>query len=182
MDSLRGALLVATPSVERGPFRRSVVFLLDHDEEGALGVIVNHPTHADVDDVLPSWSALVGAPDCLFEGGPVSMDSALAVAVVPAGSSPEGFRPMTGRFGLVDLDGPVPDATELLGLRVFAGYAGWGAGQLEDEIAEGSWLVTDAQDEDVLTPQPENLWRTVLRRQEGDARFLATFPDDPTEN
>ena len=185
MDSLAGRLLVATPAIASGVFERSVVLLLDHDEAGALGVILNHPLDADVDDVLPQWGGAVNAPDCLFGGGPVATDSALAVGVRAVGPHPTalpGWRPMTGRIGLLDLDGPLPAEGELTGLRVFAGYAGWGAGQLEGELEEGSWLVVDARTDDVLSPVPEHLWREVLRRQDDDVRLWATFPADPSVN
>lgn len=182
MDTLRGRLLVATPAIESGPFTRSVVFLLDHDGDGALGVIVNRPLESDVDDVLPDWANLVNAPVCLFDGGPVAMDSALALGVIADSAPPLGWRQMAGRVGLVDLEGPVPSRGEFTGLRVFAGYAGWGPGQLEDELDEGAWLVIDARDEDLVSPQPETLWREVLRRLDTDARFLTTFPDDPSAN
>ncbi|MCW2825242.1 MAG: YqgE/AlgH family protein [Aeromicrobium sp.] len=182
MDTLRGSLLVATPAIESGPFWRSVVFVLDHDADGALGVIVNHPLESDVDDVLPDWAGLVNAPVCLFDGGPVAMDSALALGVVADVPPPLGWRQMAGRVGLVDLDGPLPGSGELAGLRVFAGYAGWGPEQLESELLEGAWLVVQARDSDLTSPQPENLWRDVLMRQQGDVRFWATFPDDPSAN
>jgi putative transcriptional regulator len=187
MDSLRGRLLVATPAIDVGPFRRSVVLVLDHDEDGALGVILNHPLEADVEDVLPDWAAVVDAPDCLFEGGPVATDAALAVGVRASSgpgvdAPPEGWRPMTGRVGLVDLDGPLPREGALRGLRVFAGYAGWGPGQLESEREEGSWLVVEARDDDLLSPVPERLWREVLLRQGDDVRFWATFPEEPAHN
>ena len=181
MDALSGRLLVATPAIESGPFLRSVVFLLDHDADGALGVIVNRPLESDVEDVLPAWASLVNAPVCLFDGGPVGMDSALALGLV-ADVPPPGWRRMAGRVGLVDLDGPVPAGGSLAGLRVFAGYAGWGPEQLEAELAEGAWLVLDARDGDLISPRPETLWRDVLRRQDGDVRFWATFPDDPAIN
>jgi len=179
---MRGRLLVATPAIESGPFLRSVVFLLDHDGDGALGVIVNRPLDSEVDDVLPDWAGLVNAPVCLFDGGPVAMDSALALGVIADIAPPIGWRQMAGRVGLVDLEGPLPSHGEFRGLRVFAGYAGWGPGQLEDEVEEGSWLVIDARDDDLVSPQPETLWREVLRRQDDDARFLTTFPDDPSAN
>lgn len=181
MNTLRGRLLVATPAIEAGPFLRSVVFVLDHDHDGALGVIVNRPLESDVDDVLPDWAGLVNAPVCLFDGGPVAMDSALALGVI-TDVAPIGWRQMAGRVGLVDLDGPLPRTGELCGLRVFAGYAGWGPEQLEGEIAEGAWLVVDAEDGDLISPLPEELWREVLRRQDDDVRFWATFPDDPSTN
>jgi putative transcriptional regulator len=186
MEELSGRLLVATPAIEAGPFARSVVFVLDHDADGTLGVIVNRPLPSDVEDVLPGWAPLVDAPVCLFDGGPVGVDSALALGLVADGTDPAaqpaGWRRMTGRVGLVDLDGPVPAGSELVGMRVFAGYAGWGPAQLEGELEEGAWLVVDALDSDVVSPQPEQLWRAVLRRQRGDVRFWTTFPDDPSVN
>lgn len=183
MDSHRGQLLLATPAIGAGVFVRSVVFVLDHDADGALGVIVNRPLGAAVADVLPGWGEVVNDPTCLFEGGPVAMDSALAVGVLPAGSAPVfGWRPMIGRVGLIDLEVPPPERSALAGLRVFAGYAGWAAGQLEAELDEGSWLVVDALDSDLLSPRPDTLWHDVLRRQDSDLRLWATFPDDPVMN
>ena len=179
---MRGRLLVATPAIESGPFLRSVVFLLDHDGDGALGVIVNRPLDSDVDDVLPGWARLVNAPGTLFDGGPVAMDSALALGVITDVAPATGWHQMSGRVGLVDLEGPVPGVGQLAGLRVFAGYAGWGPGQLEGEVEEGAWLTVEARDDDLLSPQPESLWREVLRRQRDDKRFLMTFPDDPSAN
>lgn len=190
---LRGRLLVATPTIESGPFCRSVVFVLDHDGTGALGVIVNRPLDADVDEVLPEWGTVVAAPVCLFHGGPVQTDGALGLAVIGPEGSPEGsndyvsvsaagFRPMVDRVGLLDLDGPVPATGDFAGVRVFAGYAGWGPEQLEAEIEEGSWLVVDARAEDVMSAQPETLWHDVMRRQEGDLQFWSTLPADPTAN
>jgi len=182
MEALSGRLLVATPAIESGPFLRSVVFLLDHTAEGALGVIVNRPLESDVEDVLPDWAQLVNAPVCLFDGGPVGMDSALALGLLADDVPPPGWRRMAGHVGLVDLDGPVPRLGSLAGLRVFAGYAGWGPQQLEGEIDEGAWLVVDARDGDLISPRPETLWRDVLRRQDDDVRFWTTFPDDPSAN
>lgn len=175
-------MLIATPAIEVGPFWRSVVFLLDHDEDGALGVIVNRPLESDVDAVLPDWARLVNAPECLFEGGPVAMDSALALGVLSGDDIPAGWRRMAGRVGLVDLDGPVPKIGAFAGLRVFAGYAGWSPSQLEDELAEGAWMVVDADENDLISPRPEILWSQILRRQQGDLRFWATYPDDPNWN
>lgn len=183
MDSLRGRLLVATPAIGTGVFLRSVVYLLDHDGDGALGVIVNRPLGAPVAELLPAWGEMVNVPSCLFEGGPVAMDSALAVGVLPDGSAPvEGWRPMIGRVGLIDLEAPPPQPAELAGMRVFAGYAGWSAGQLEAEVEEGSWLVVEALESDLLSPRPDTLWRDVLRRQRDDLRLWASLPEDPTLN
>ena len=130
----------------------------------------------------------------LFQGGPVALDSALGLALVPGDDDDEeplGWRRVVGRLGLVDLDVP-PEvlAAEVSRLRIFAGYAGWGAGQLEDELAEGAWYVVDARfggsapDDpgDAFTEQPESLWRTVLRRQGGDLAMVSTYLDDPSLN
>ena len=96
---------------------------------------------------------------------------------------PLGVRRIIGSLGLVDLDTP-PEVVvaELSGLRIFAGYAGWGEGQLEDEIAEGAWYVVDGEARDAFSDDPERLWRTVLRRQGGDLAMVATYPEDPSLN
>ena len=184
-DPLTGRLLVATPKLEDPNFARSVVLLLDHDDDGALGVIISRPTTVPVADVLPAWSDLVSGPDVLFSGGPVATDSALAIAVLADRDDdvPVGWRPLYPGAGLVDLDAPPELLSGMLtGMRVFAGYAGWGAGQLEGEIAEGAWYVVPAEPEDLLDPDAESLWRRVLRRQRGELAFVHTCPLDPTLN
>jgi putative transcriptional regulator len=180
MDTLRGRLLVASPSIEGGPFWRSVVYLLEHGDEGSLGVVLNRPLDALVADILPSWAGIVSEPTRLFDGGPVGGDAALAVGVVAgaSGGGPTGWRRTFDRVGLVDLDGPVPSTGDFAAIRVFAGYAGWDAGQLDDEIEDGSWFVVDAVDSDLGSPEPDVLWQDVLRRQPSDLRLLATFPAD----
>jgi putative transcriptional regulator len=184
-DSMTGRLLVATPKLEDPNFARSVVLLLDHDDDGALGVVISRPTTVPVADVLPGWSDLVTVPDVLFSGGPVATDSALAVAVLGGAGddTPIGWKPLYPGAGLVDLDAP-PEllAGVLDGMRVFAGYAGWGAGQLEGEIDEGAWYVVSAEPGDLLDPDAERLWRKVLRRQAGELAFVHTCPLDPTHN
>jgi putative transcriptional regulator len=167
-----------------------VVLVLDHDSSGTLGVVLNRPTDVPVGDVLPDWRSDVSPPGTLFGGGPVATDSALAVGVLAgpvdgddAVSGLVGWRSMFGRVGLVDLDTPVEVVGGALqGLRIFAGYAGWKPGQLEGEIEVGAWLIVDGQDGDLTTLTPVQLWADVLRRQSGDARFLATHPADPSHN
>lgn len=182
---LAGQLLVATPALEDGHFKRSVVIILDHDDDGALGIILNRPTRISVDDVLPGWSDSVTAPRGLYEGGPVATDSALALGLLMTDpdDEPLGWRRVFGRVGLVDLDAPssVVDGA-LVGMRIYAGYAGWSSAQLESEIEEGSWLVLGSTDDDLLHATPETLWHDVLRRQNNDLRMLSTYPDDPTMN
>jgi putative transcriptional regulator len=182
---------VASPALADPNFDRAVVLLLDHDEEGTLGVVLNRPTPVGVGDVLEPWATLAGAPPVVFQGGPVSLDSALALAVVPGEArsrdaedgEPLGWRRVHGAIGLVDLEAP-PEllAAELGSLRIFAGYAGWGPGQLEDELVEGAWYVVESEPGDVSAPDPEQLWRSVLRRQRSELAMVATYPDDPSLN
>ncbi len=183
MSTLTGRLLVAAPRLLDPNFYRVVIFVLDHDDDGCLGVVVNRPSQLPLSVVLPAWAEAVTAPPLLFSGGPVSQDAALAVGLAPGPGPALGFKRLTGSFGLVDLD-LFPDALagELTGVRVFSGYAGWGEGQVEAEIAEGSWYVVDAEPSDVLSPEPDRLWRAVLRRQSGELAYVSTFPDDPTKN
>ncbi|MFF9811877.1 YqgE/AlgH family protein [Streptomyces sp. NPDC014006] len=187
VSSLTGRLLVATPALADPNFDRAVVLLLDHDEEGSLGVVLNRPTPVDVGDILEGWADLAGEPGVVFQGGPVSLDSALGVAVVPgdpeANGTPLGWRRVHGAIGLVDLEAPPELLASALGsLRIFAGYAGWGPGQLEDELAEGAWYVVESEPGDVSSPSPETLWREVLRRQRNELAMVATYPDDPSLN
>ena len=184
-----GRLLVATPLLDDPNFRRGVVLVVEHDpQEGTLGVVLNRPTEVPVDRVLPPWATLVTGPSVVFQGGPVALDSALALARVPGAQDPLGWRALEGvpspsRLGLVDLDAP-PEvlAAEVTEFRVFAGYAGWSAGQLRSEIEEGAWFVLPSEPHDVFIDDPERLWRQVLRRQGGELAIVATFPDDPSLN
>ena len=182
-----GRLLVATPRLADPNFVRTVVLLLDHDENGSLGVVLNRPSPVPVADVLESWGDLVTGPDVLFHGGPVSTDSALAVATLTPGQDPSadpvGFRRLFDETGIIDLDTP----TELLSdaivqLRIFAGYAGWGVDQLLAEVEEGSWYVLPLEHGDLFATDPGELWGRVLRRQPGELAWVSTRPADPTMN
>lgn len=179
-----GMLLVATPALNDPNFVDAVVLMLDVDDNGALGVVLNRPSGLPVAEVLDAWRDVVTEPEVLFQGGPVMTEGALAVALLrSADDNPVGFRAVTGQLGLIDLDTPV----ELLGdsldsLRIFAGYAGWGADQLEGEIEEGSWYVVPAHAADVFREDPSDLWRDVMRRQPGDLAWHSTRPVDPDLN
>lgn len=189
-----GRLLVASPMLADPNFRRTVVLVVEHDtEEGTLGVVLNRPSEVTVADVLEPWAGLVGEPPVVFQGGPVATDSALCIGAlrdhnVSDDEEPLGWRALEGpkemgALGLVDLDAP-PEVlgAELADLRVFAGYAGWGKEQLENEVAEGAWYVVDPARLDPFAVEPGRLWRDVLRRQGGDLALVSTFPDDPTQN
>ena len=183
---LTGRLLVAAPMLSDPTFARTVVLLLDHDEDGSLGLVLNRPSHVPVGAVLPPWDGRTTGTDVLFTGGPVADDSALALGLLPGphdGPEPEGFRRVAGPFGLVDLDlDPDDSLAELDAIRIYAGYAGWDAGQLDDELAEGAWYVVDGGPADVFDTDPEDLWQRVLRRQQGELAFVATPSTDPSLN
>lgn len=194
MDHLRsdpkaGRLLVATPLLGDPNFRRSVVLVVEHElSEGTLGVVLNRPTEIPVGRVLEQWTDLVTDPSVVFRGGPVQPESALALALIPGTDEPLGWRALDGapalaRLGLLDLDTP-PRLLEpaIKDLRVYAGYAGWSPGQLQSEIDDGAWVVLPAEPGDVFAADPDQLWRQVLRRQEGETAFLATYPEDPGLN
>lgn len=188
-QSLCGRLLAATPHLGDPNFRRTVVLIVEDDkDEGTLGVVLNRPTEIPLDQVLEPWTQLASGPQVVFRGGPISPNSALALALAHGSDEPVGWRSLDGssvmsRIGLVDLGAP----PELLvggitSMRVFAGYAGWGVGQLRDEISEGAWYVLPGEPADAFAPEPERLWQKVLRRQGGELALIATFPEDPMWN
>jgi putative transcriptional regulator len=184
IDDATGKLLVATPRTGGKVFRRSVVLVLQHNIDGAQGVVLNHPLHAPVAAVLPPWQDYVTHPPNVFQGGPVALDSALGLVTVPGDRrEPEGVRLLFGGLGLVDLDvPPLMVMPGVAGLRIFAGYAGWSQGQLEQEIRDGGWYVVDSEARDAFTPEPGSLWSNVLRRQRGNLALVASLPEDPTLN
>lgn len=179
-----GMLLVATPELVDPNFAAAVVLLLDVDEQGALGVVLNRPTPVAVSEVLAGWDEVVAEPEVLFQGGPVSTEGALAVGWLrDLEDVPVGFREVADGLGVVDLDTPVELVDgSLSGMRIFAGYAGWGAEQLQGEIEEGSWYVVPALAPDVFRHDPADLWREVMRRQPGELAWHSTRPLDPTLN
>ncbi len=188
---MTGRLLVATPRTGAF-FHRSVVLVLHHDEEGAHGVTLNKPLEAPVDAVLPDWQPHVTAPGVLFQGGPVGMDTAMGLVSVPGdGSARErqddsallGLSLLFGGLGLVDLDVP-PEVVvpELSGMRVFVGYAGWSAGQLDDELEEGAWYVVDLEPRDPFGDHVATMWEDVLIRQRNTLSLVARHTDRPELN
>lgn len=182
-DSLVGRLLVSHPELTDPPFERAVILILDHHDEGAMGVMLNRPVDVAVDEILPGWGSVASAPAQVFHGGPVEPDSALAVAGV-AGSEPvDRVERVLGGFGVIDLDADPEDVRQTItGMRIFVGYAGWGAGQLEQEIRQKSWFLLNSEARDPFTTEPEGMWSQVLRRQGGDLSLVASFPSDPRMN
>ena len=180
MRSLRGQLLVAGPALEDPNFRRTVVLVGEHGDEGAMGIVLNRVSGVVVADAVPPMSSLTGPDEPVYLGGPVQPQ---AVVVLADFADPAGADVVVDSVGF--LPGEIADVTELGGLRrarVFAGYAGWAPGQLEGELAEGSWIVLDARPSDVFTAAPHGLWAEVLRRGGPAHAALALLPDDPRVN
>ncbi|HSM66265.1 MAG TPA: YqgE/AlgH family protein [Ilumatobacteraceae bacterium] len=181
----KGRLLVATPPLEDANFDRTVIFVLEHHDEGAIGVVINRPSYEALDEPLDRWIDLQSAPSSVFTGGPVEESALIALAETtqPLSGEEEYLSPIVGTIASADLTAdPALVAAEVKGVRVFRGYAGWGPGQLEGEIDAGAWLVLDSEPGDVFSAEPDELWRTVLRRQPGRLAWLADAPDDLSAN
>jgi len=166
-------------------FERAVIYMVEHHDEGALGLILNRPSEESLNDPLEGWIAAQSDPPTVFSGGPVEHDALIALArpSEPVDETLGFLAPLTGSIASADLAAdPELVVGTIVDLRVFRGYAGWGSGQLEAEIDSGSWLVLDSDPDDVFTAEPDELWRTVLRRQPGRLGWLAGVPDDLTWN
>lgn len=174
MESLAGSLLVATPVLVDPNFFRTVVLLLQHDEEGCVGVVLNRPTEEPVAAHIPEWAGRVPGTGTVNFGGPV--DPAVAIGLT---LSPDGMPTGVPGLSMIDL-GEGPDESELP-VKIYSGYAGWGGEQLESEIAMGSWYVVQASPDDPFDDH-EDQWRRVLRRQPGFLSVVSTFTDDATLN
>jgi putative transcriptional regulator len=175
--STAGRLLISSPSMSDGNFDRTVVFVLEHASEGALGVVLNRPTPVAVGEAVPQWQHLALDPGVVFLGGPVAPGSVLALARADRAVETPTFTPVLGRVGVLDISG-VPDELDeaIEGLRLFTGYSGWGPGQLDQELAGGAWFVVDAEPDDPLTGRPDTLWTDVLNRQDGRAAMRSQDP------
>ncbi len=181
-ESLKGKLLIASPAIEDPNFRRTVVLMAEHSDEGAMGLVLNRAMPATVAEAVPDlvWLAELDAP--VHEGGPVSAQSVVVLAEFdePAFSAllvedDLGFVP-------AEVEDPGALGEALRRARVFAGHAGWGPGQLEAEMEEESWIVVPAEREDVFCEDPDELWSAVLRRQGASLALLSTMPADPSLN
>jgi putative transcriptional regulator len=180
VESLAGSVLIAGPSLWDPNFRRTVVLIGHHDDEGAVGVVLNRPSEVSVADAAPPLAGLVPPEEPVYFGGPVQPQAAVVVA--------DFERPEHAQVLAFDSIGFLPDEAdpreigELRRARVFAGHAGWGPGQLEAELEEGSWLVETATPEDVFTPEPGGLWSAVVRRKGPRYELMARMPFDPSMN
>jgi len=169
--SLAGRLLVALPELDDPNFYRAVVYLLDHDRSGAVGVVINRPSQLHVVAEFPMLGRAVNEPSVFFEGGPVAEHSVVALAAKDGSVEMLELEPLLRRSSERRHD-----------VRLFVGYSGWGPGQLDGEVVTGSWLVAEGSLDDVFAEEPEDLWRSVLRRQDGPAARLAFYPDELIAN
>jgi putative transcriptional regulator len=160
-ESLKGKLLVASPAIEDPHFRRTVVLMAEHGEDGAMGLVLNRAISATVSEAVPDLAWVVGLDAPVHEGGPVAAQSVVVLA---------------------EFDDPGSLGETVRRARVFAGHAGWGPGQLEAEMEEESWIVVGLEREDVFSDDPDELWSAVLRRQGAGLALLATMPADPSLN
>ena len=182
MESLRGRLIIASPLLQDPNFDRAVVLITEHDEGGAMGLVLNRPSEATVDDAVPDLAWIDGGEAIVHVGGPVAPDGVIVLA--------EWDDPTLAAvlveddLGFVPGDAPSPEALELAirRARVYAGHAGWGPGQLEEELAEDAWIVEAPLREELFSEDPESLWAAVLRRKGREFALLSTMPPDPSLN
>ena len=183
MRSTVGRLLVAEPMLGDPNFERTVVLMVSHGDAGALGLVLNRPSASPLADALPDWVPMATEPSLVHIGGPVEGQSGWCLARATEPTTLDGFAPLVGDLGLLDLDA---DPRSLLPrvhrLRVYAGYSGWGPGQLEQELADDAWFVVDADPEDPFLPDGTALWNRILARQGGSLARLSNFPPDPSLN
>ena len=180
MESLRGHLLIAGPGLLDPNFWRTVVLVGEHTDEGALGVVLNRSSETTVDEALPELALLADEMGTVHVGGPVQPSAVVVLADFAEADQAESLVVDSVGFLNAEIE---PDALgELRRARVYVGYAGWGPGQLDAELEEGSWIVERAQPDDVFTSDPEGLWSAVLRRKGGPFAFLAAMPPDPSRN
>jgi putative transcriptional regulator len=179
-DSLRGQLLIASPALIDPNFRRAVVLVVAHDEDGAVGLVLNRPTETGVAEAIPELADLVELGALVSIGGPVQTE---AVVVLAEWDDDEEAGAIV--FDDIGLMGSEADSERVAAatrrVRVFAGYAGWGGGQLEAELDELSWVLETASPEDVFGDEGD-LWASVLRRKGGAFKLVATMPEDPSLN
>jgi putative transcriptional regulator len=181
MDSVRGQLLVAGPSLLDQNFWRTVVLIVEHTDEGALGLVLNRPSETTVAQAVPELDALIDPGEQLFIGGPVQPS---AVIVLAEFEDPSDAALIA--FDEIGVLGTGSSLEELVAgvraSRAFVGHAGWGPGQLDGELDRGDWILESARREDVLSAVPRELWFKVLTRKGGSYALVARMPPDPSVN
>ncbi len=181
-ESLAGQLLLASPALRDPNFTRTVVLVGVHNDEGAMGVVLNRPSQVSVGEAVPQLQeALEDTDEPVFVGGPVQPVSVVCLAEFLDPSLAELI--VLGRIGFPNPTADMEDlARATVRRRIFAGYAGWGEGQLDAEIERGDWIADPALPEDVFSADPGELWSAVLTRKGGSYALLARMPLDPSSN
>jgi len=183
VTSTAGRLLVAEPMLGDPNFDRSVVLMVEHTSDGAMGLVLNRPTDLPVRAALPAWEPFVTPPAVLHVGGPVEERSGWCLARLAPGAELDGYLPVLDGVGLLDLEvDPADLGDHLDGARLYAGYSGWGPGQLDYELAQDAWIVVEAVAGDPFLTDAEELWQQILLRQGGRLARLSLFPRDPSLN
>jgi putative transcriptional regulator len=181
-DSLRGKLILAGPMLKDPNFDRAVVLITEHNEDGAMGLVLNRPSEATVGDAVPDLTWIADPDDPIYVGGPVAPNG---VIVLAEWDDPEQAVVLVeDDLGFVPGDAQDPDAlaAAVRRARVYAGHAGWGPGQLEGELAEEAWIVEAPRREELFSDDAEALWPAVLRRMGREFALLSTMPPDPSLN
>jgi putative transcriptional regulator len=182
MDSLRGKLILAGPMLKDPNFDRTVVLITEHTEEGAMGLVLNRPSDATIGDAVPDLAWVADSGDPVYVGGPVAPNG---VIVLAEWADPgQAVVLVEDDLGFVPGDAEDPDAlvAAISRVRVYAGHAGWGPGQLDAELAEEAWIVEAPRREELFSDDAEGLWAAILRRMGREFALLSTMPPDPSLN
>lgn len=180
--SVRSQLLVSVPATGDANFDQTVVYVIDHDDDGAIGVVLNRPGEVRVPDQV-ELGVPEASPDVVFQGGPVSPEALVILGRRRLGGEARGIAAVGGAVAVVTA-GAVEenDVSGIDLVRFYSGYAGWAPRQLDAELSAGVWVVLDALPDDVFCSEPERLWRTVLGREGGKLAAMARYPSEPGVN
>jgi putative transcriptional regulator len=180
MDSTRGKLLIAGPGLIDPNFFRTVVLVIEHSDEGALGLVLNRPSETTVGEAVSELDALLDAGEPLFIGGPVQQSALIVLAEFDDATDAAVIA--FEDIGVLATSASIQQPTGLRRGRAFAGHAGWGPGQLDSELERGDWILEQAAREDAFTAAPVDLWEAVLTRKGGSYALVARMPLDPSMN
>jgi putative transcriptional regulator len=181
LSSCRGQLLIAGPGLLDPNFWRTVVLIVEHTDEGALGLVLNRPSETTVGDAVPQLKNLIDPDNLVYIGGPVQPSAVIVLAdfETPADAALISFDDV----GVLGIAPDSEDAsTTVRSARAFVGHAGWGPGQLDDELERGDWIVEPATHADAFSDRPSELWSSVLTRKGGSYALVARMPTDPSVN